>query len=309
MKRLKLLRKVAKHCTNGKVIFKIKHVYFFHCHKKGFLCLYKYIQKNSCAPTGPTKKGVVIAESSNVVHNQDSDSEFETLTLINLVPKEKKRKVSKTGASTLSQTLDKSKLGDDVDRKRKGKKTVDEDDSFKTRCTPQRLHRILGNLTEQHRRGIKELGFGSILKFRFWELPSRFGRWLVESFDATRCTLDMKIGRLHITVDDIERILGLPKVGQLFKVNDKSISSSKQCMEWHTRYGTVQSTLSVTSVMEKMAGSRKPNKWFYFDFLVLFTSTIVEGMKNGFANQKILNIINDPNEAKQMNWCQYVLDS
>uniref|UniRef100_A0A7N0UNC6 Uncharacterized protein n=1 Tax=Kalanchoe fedtschenkoi TaxID=63787 RepID=A0A7N0UNC6_KALFE len=180
---------------------------------------------------------------------------------------------------------------------------------FKTRCTPQRLHQILGNLTEQHRRGIKELGFGSILELRFWELPSRFGRWLVESFDANRCTLDMKIGRLHITVDDIERILGLPKVGQLFKVNDKSISASKQCMEWRTRYGTVQSTLSVTSVMEKIAGSRKPNKWFYFDFLVLFTSTIVEGMKNGFANQKILNFINDPNEAKQMNWCQYVLDS
>uniref|UniRef100_A0A7N0U5N2 AP2/ERF domain-containing protein n=1 Tax=Kalanchoe fedtschenkoi TaxID=63787 RepID=A0A7N0U5N2_KALFE len=262
---------------------------------------------------GPIKKGVVIAESINAMHNQDSDSDFETLTLINLVPKQKKRKVSTTGASTFSQTLDKSKLGDDVDRKRKGKKRVDEDDSckidlshitpyqypcrFKTRCTPQRLHQILGNLTEQHRRGIKELGFGSILDFRFWELHSRFGRWLVESFDATRCTLDMKIGRLHITIDDIERILGLPKAGQLFKrVGDRGGAGADLALE-----DRIIGPLPTVEADRSVVLGEKPN--------LLFTSTIVEGMKNGFTNQKILNVINDPNEAKKMNWCQYVLDS
>uniref|UniRef100_A0A7N0ULF3 Uncharacterized protein n=1 Tax=Kalanchoe fedtschenkoi TaxID=63787 RepID=A0A7N0ULF3_KALFE len=180
---------------------------------------------------------------------------------------------------------------------------------FKSRCTLYRLYHALSQISEKHKEAIRNLGFGKILDLNMFEIPSRFGEWLVDAFDPQSYTLRTQSGALKIRTHDIHQITGIPVGGQRILMERRVDYSREIVRSWRMRYGITNSAISATKIMDKMIKSSRPDKWFLLDFLVLFTTTMVEGIKNGMSNQRILTIVDRPEDAIKFDWSRYVVDS
>uniref|UniRef100_A0A7N0U5R1 Ubiquitin-like protease family profile domain-containing protein n=1 Tax=Kalanchoe fedtschenkoi TaxID=63787 RepID=A0A7N0U5R1_KALFE len=180
---------------------------------------------------------------------------------------------------------------------------------FKSRCTPYRLYHALSQINERHKEAIWNLGFGKMLDLNMYEIPSRSGEWLVDAFDPLSYTLRTKDGALKIRAHDVHQISGIPIGGQRILMERRVDYSREIVMSWRMRYGITNSAISVTKIMDKMIQSTRPDKWFLLDFLVLFTTTMVEGIKNGMSNQRILTVVDRPENAIKFDWSRSVVDS
>uniref|UniRef100_A0A7N0U5A8 Uncharacterized protein n=1 Tax=Kalanchoe fedtschenkoi TaxID=63787 RepID=A0A7N0U5A8_KALFE len=180
---------------------------------------------------------------------------------------------------------------------------------FKSRCTPQRLHQVINQLDRAHKKAIQKLGFGTILELGIYEIPSRFGEWIVDNFDHKRSILSMKAGELNIGPDEVHKVFGLPHGGTHINLEQRTDYSKHIVKDWRARYGKTNSRISATKIMEKVESSRHPDVWFMWDFLILFTTTMVEGLKNGLSNLRILNLLTNSFDACSLNWSQYIVDS
>uniref|UniRef100_A0A7N0TDA0 Uncharacterized protein n=1 Tax=Kalanchoe fedtschenkoi TaxID=63787 RepID=A0A7N0TDA0_KALFE len=169
---------------------------------------------------------------------------------------------------------------------------------FKSRCTPYRLYHSLSQISEKHKEAIRNLGFGKILDLNMFEIPSRFGEWLVDAFDPQSCTLRTQSGAFKIRTHDIHQITGIPVGGQRILMERRVDYSREIVRSWRMRYGITNSAISATKIMDKMIKSSRPDKWFLLDCLVLFTTTM-----------RILNIVDRPEDAIKFDWSRYVVDS
>uniref|UniRef100_A0A7N0TR72 Uncharacterized protein n=1 Tax=Kalanchoe fedtschenkoi TaxID=63787 RepID=A0A7N0TR72_KALFE len=180
---------------------------------------------------------------------------------------------------------------------------------FKSRCTPQRLHQVISQLDRAHKKAIQKLGFETILELGVYEIPSRFGEWIVDNFDHKHSILSMKAGELKIGLDEVHKVFGLPNGGTHINLEQRTDYSKQIVKDWRARYGKTNSRISATKIMEKVESSRHPDVWFMWDFLILFTTTMVEGLKNRLSNQRILNLLTNPFDAYSLNWSQYIVDN
>uniref|UniRef100_A0A7N0UMU2 Uncharacterized protein n=1 Tax=Kalanchoe fedtschenkoi TaxID=63787 RepID=A0A7N0UMU2_KALFE len=107
---------------------------------------------------------------------------------------------------------------------------------FKSRCTHYRLYHALSQISEKHKEAIRNLGFGKILDLNMFEIPSRFGEWLVDAFDPQSCTLRTQSRVLKIRAHDVHQITRIP-VGRQRILMERRVDYSREIVRsWRMRY-------------------------------------------------------------------------
>ncbi|KAL9671058.1 hypothetical protein QQ045_008622 [Rhodiola kirilowii] len=90
----------------------------------------------------------------------------------------------------------------------------DSDDDFVTQkdeIKSKRGDEKLGKGNGKDRAQLEEIGFGDCCFLNVSEIPSKFGHWVVESFDADRCAIRVGEGWVKIMRKRVQKILGIPR--------------------------------------------------------------------------------------------------
>ncbi|TXG70056.1 hypothetical protein EZV62_004991 [Acer yangbiense] len=82
-----------------------------------------------------------------------------------------------------------------------------------TRCTPSRLCRIVGNLTEEQKDVVRAVGFGNLLLLKCGRLCREFYRWIVSSFDTKSSSLHIHGKTIRIDSSCFAHVMGIPDHG------------------------------------------------------------------------------------------------
>nr|GMC97807.1 uncharacterized protein LOC109191529 [Ipomoea batatas] len=87
-----------------------------------------------------------------------------------------------------------------------------DDDGLRIRALPKILTKAVEQLSPAQCQTVKDIGLGRLLDLQITNLPHQMGLWLLENFDPRSYTLQLQNGQIiHITVDDVAAVLGLPK--------------------------------------------------------------------------------------------------
>ncbi|KAD3641993.1 hypothetical protein E3N88_31217 [Mikania micrantha] len=176
-----------------------------------------------------------------------------------------------------------------------------------TRSSPAQLFRCVKLLRDNQKRGVMEMGFGSLLKFNMDCIPSKMAHFVVDRLKCKRMEIICRGGCLKITPQLIHKLLGLPiggvKIQSIvpMEVLDESVGL------W--RRGYEGRLLATRQIVEKIESSEDENTFeFKMDFLVLFMTVLVECHKNGRVKEGILRYITSQTDFSKIDWCDYIFE-
>ncbi|VFQ70678.1 unnamed protein product [Cuscuta campestris] len=123
---------------------------------------------------------------------------------------------------------------------------------IKTRSSPHVLQGVLDALNNIQKQEIEKIGFGSILRLRLTELLAKLGYWVVKNFNPRSSTLELpKHVRLHISIEDVEHVLGLPR-GNI-KISNKARSEKCSLVEeWRAEFGKKDNRITPLELGQKL---------------------------------------------------------
>ncbi|GJU78723.1 hypothetical protein Tco_1275793 [Tanacetum coccineum] len=87
---------------------------------------------------------------------------------------------------------------------------VDTKNTITFRASLNLLKFVLDVTNEYEKKAIRDMGFGSVIKFKIDMIPKALGRWLVDHFDSNTCILMYRNTKLEITGKFVHEILWVP---------------------------------------------------------------------------------------------------
>lgn len=174
------------------------------------------------------------------------------------------------------------------------------------RVSPKTLYSATKKMNPEQMDVVRRIGFGKILDMEFNEIPLRLAYFLVQKFSHTTSSIELTIGNIQITRESIHEMFGVPIGGKDIQTGQRSKKGENITKMWRNQYksGVVRSK----EVMERIINSGDTGILFVLNFLVLFTSTMIEGNQLGSVNTKFLPYITNEEEVTKLDWSGYILN-
>lgn len=80
-------------------------------------------------------------------------------------------------------------------------------------------------------------------------------------------------------------------------------------MEWKEYVGKDPSRICTLDISEVMLREKNGGLWFRRHFLILMIACPIEISGNGYVNRMLIEYLEDVDDVRNLNWCQYVHDS
>ena len=90
---------------------------------------------------------------------------------------------------------------------------------LQTRCSPERVIRVIKVLEPKQRAIIEEIGFGSLLQLRCRKIDHGLCLWLINSFNPNTYMLELYNTCIKLSSTDVEFIVGLRARGLKIGMN------------------------------------------------------------------------------------------
>ena len=153
---------------------------------------------------------------------------------------------------------------------------------------------------------MQELGFGAILHYHIKEIPGYIAYWVIKPFNLARCQTPLcEGGSLTLDEEDAHLTLGFPR-----GLKPISRSVDKQS-EFHfndyvaDRCGKSRYKMTAGDVAKLITEEVNGGPEFKRTFMV--ENAVIETPTDGNLKPKILHLIDDVDEIRNLNWCGYVL--
>ncbi|KAD4888794.1 hypothetical protein E3N88_20867 [Mikania micrantha] len=169
----------------------------------------------------------------------------------------------------------------------------------KVMSSPAQLFRCVKLLRDKQKEDVRQMGFGSLLKFNIDGIPSRMVHFVVDRLKSKKMEIIGRSGSLKITPQMIHRLLGVPIGGiKIESIVPLEVLDESVC-QWRRQYeGRL---IAIREIVEKIESAEDENTFdFRMDFLLLFMTILVECHKNGRVRENILRYITSETDFSKM---------
>ncbi|KAJ8423413.1 LOW QUALITY PROTEIN: hypothetical protein Cgig2_020950 [Carnegiea gigantea] len=165
-------------------------------------------------------------------------------------------------------------------------------------------------LNEAQVEAIRSIGFTSSLKVDVKEIPGKFSKWLVESFDPYAVCFRLLNGqKFSVTAFDVYATLGVPlgrtKIIEITKSSmDEEYDEvdAESLKEWKLQ----KNTLQLTRMPEFILAEKDGGKSFKRNFIIYLVNCFFSKPKNSEYNKSILKYVKDLDTC--LGWCKFIVD-
>ncbi|KAL3617183.1 hypothetical protein CASFOL_038930 [Castilleja foliolosa] len=178
---------------------------------------------------------------------------------------------------------------------------------LKTRNSGYALVNAFREMNAEQLQAIDLMGYGDLKEMKVTEIPSSISYWLLENFDPKSCVIKLQNNKeLHVEEEDVTYVLGLPRGNRIIKRQCKKLVHPI-VHEWKDFFPKhLQSIITAKMVSDKMIQLDASNVWFKRMFLILMTTCLVECLGNGYVSTQIIANFEDVDNARTLNWGQYM---
>jgi len=163
---------------------------------------------------------------------------------------------------------------------------------------------IVGSLSEQQKRYVVDMGFGSSLNMKPYRLPfSKYlNYWLVSKIDTTKGTLD--IGDREISIESsIKKLLGVPESGKEICLDKSTATATTSLYKLYTDKGQ---GLWAEDALKMLNDTVTDKKEFCILFLLIVDAYYLAPSSSRRIDRKLLTSLEDVDKIEEFNWCKYV---
>ncbi|KAL3646802.1 hypothetical protein CASFOL_009346 [Castilleja foliolosa] len=182
--------------------------------------------------------------------------------------------------------------------------------NLRVRTSPSPIYGLIDYLTDEQKEAVREIGFGGLLKLTLRENQMDLICFLLNVFDFSGCSLDMRRGELVIGEEDVLSVFDLPQGKGV--VNEMSLLKGNENFDkfvrdyrrrWDLEWGSPLLKVMEESLIERQYYGDD----FKRDFVVVAVTSLFHSNQDRNVNLRILDSLYDVNEIKNLNWCAYVI--
>ncbi|KAJ8442716.1 hypothetical protein Cgig2_011636 [Carnegiea gigantea] len=168
-------------------------------------------------------------------------------------------------------------------------------------------------LNEAQAEVVKSVGFASFLKFNLKQIPWKFSKWLVESFDPYAMCFKLPDGqKFSVTTFDVYATLGVPLGGtEIIEIN-KSLMDEEYYevhAAWLKEWKLQKNAPKLTPMPEFIMSEKDGGESFKRNFIIYLVNCFFSGAKNRYCSKSILKYVKNVSQIASLNWCQFVLNN
>ncbi|KAK9073419.1 hypothetical protein SSX86_007743 [Deinandra increscens subsp. villosa] len=182
-------------------------------------------------------------------------------------------------------------------------------DTLQCRTCVGKFVTMLESLSEEQKKAIENIGFGSVLSFSLNMVPTGLGFWLVKNYDAKNNTLNIGTEKISVTPLEVSEILGVPMGKELVSEKERPRDTTDEVLaEFKGQFTeAIAKRIKLGDVLG-IIESQKEGGWvFILNFLVVFNTVFGVTMRNSTVNKRFLSCITEDVDVKNFNWCEYVI--
>ncbi|KAK9049308.1 hypothetical protein SSX86_031724 [Deinandra increscens subsp. villosa] len=182
-------------------------------------------------------------------------------------------------------------------------------DTLQCRTCVGKFVTMLESLSEEQKKAIENIGFGSVLSFSLNMVPTGLGFWLVKNYDAKNNTLNIGTEKISVTPLEVSEILGIPMGKELVSEKERPRDTTDEVLaEFKGQFTeAIAKRIKLGDVLG-IIESQKEGGWvFILNFLVVFNTVFGVTMRNSTVNKRFLSCITEDVDVKNFNWCEYVI--
>ncbi|KAJ9556428.1 hypothetical protein OSB04_011042 [Centaurea solstitialis] len=236
-----------------------------------------------------------------------------TLENLNEELNEQKVVASKTGTTT-EWKVDKMAKEENCKKRKLPKEEYADDEkmevkynTIRTRTSPRTLYETVIGLNENQKDALYELGLGSIANMTTDGVPDKLAYYVVDVLDPSNMYLKVNTGVILVTIQSIHELLGLPTGGvDLIEATDSPFGLNL-VKDWKQQFQ--KANVRPSDVSRLILKSDSSGFMFKVNFLVLFTSLMMDCYSSGICNFSFLSKIENEQMLSNIDWCEYLYES
>ncbi|KAJ8432171.1 hypothetical protein Cgig2_029012 [Carnegiea gigantea] len=181
--------------------------------------------------------------------------------------------------------------------------------AFITRMTIRSSPSMGAQLNEARTKAIKSMGFASFLNVDLKEVPEKFSKWLVESFDlysASFVLLDRQ--RFTVTSFDVYVTLGVTTRGrETMEITRSSMNKAYDEVHaaWVKEWKIEHNAPKLTRMWEFIPAKKDGGESFKRNFIIYLLNCFFRGPNNRYCSKSILKYVKEMNQIASLDWCKY----
>ncbi|KAL6634358.1 hypothetical protein ACP70R_027029 [Stipagrostis hirtigluma subsp. patula] len=173
------------------------------------------------------------------------------------------------------------------------------------RCSPQRVNKVISQLSERQKEFVRQIGFGSLLTVFF--TPRRaLTLWLVEKVNCETFSLDIKGTSIDIR-SMVKKVLGLPSGGSKVPT-PQEVTVPKTLKTKYTNFaGSRQEGLPINVAIAMLLKEEEEEPFKQLFTMVMLSVFLCPNTAN-YINREHLSAVVDCSAIRDMDWCRFIAD-
>ncbi|KAJ9547567.1 hypothetical protein OSB04_020110 [Centaurea solstitialis] len=152
-------------------------------------------------------------------------------------------------------------------------------ENLKTRTSPKTLYDTVVDLTNEKKKAVSDLGFGSMLNMTMDGITQKLAYYIVDSLNTTKMEISIETGPIPVTLNSIHELLGLLNCGEDITQVDDEFYGKELHITWKQQFK--KGAIRPTDVMKMIESSNNVDLMFKI------------------KNEEMLS---------KINWCKYLYD-
>ncbi|KAJ8421085.1 hypothetical protein Cgig2_010319 [Carnegiea gigantea] len=148
---------------------------------------------------------------------------------------------------------------------------------------------------------VRSTGFTSFLKVDLKQIPGKFSKWLVESFEPYAVCFRHPDGpKFPITAFDVE-IIKITKYSMDEQYDEVHVAWLK---EWKVQHNAPELTRMLEFILAKNDGTES----FKRNFIIYLVNYFFSTLTNDYCSKFILKYVKDVSQIASLDWCRFKMD-
>nr|XP_048326885.1 uncharacterized protein LOC107413262 isoform X2 [Ziziphus jujuba var. spinosa] len=177
--------------------------------------------------------------------------------------------------------------------------------SFEIRCSSNRLSALVATFSEEKRKAVQEIGFGSLINNNLCGIRKDLCIWLVQKFDPLTTSIDLHGKVFKISSKDVERLMGLIDSGSSVEL----IKPTPDMEDMMKKHCTSEQRISIAQLNKRLSKATVANDDFKIRFTLFVIGTILCPGLSGKLPASYLHLLKNVDSIRQKNWASWTFSS
>ncbi|GJV36658.1 peptidase C48, SUMO/sentrin/Ubl1 [Tanacetum coccineum] len=162
-------------------------------------------------------------------------------------------------------------------------------------------------LSPERKKVIREMGFGDLIEFPIFEIPTKLAFYFVDILNTKYMTLECPMGDIVISPKTVKQVLGLPMGRRRLEREGQREYNNPFLLQWKDQFKNVNK-LTIKVLSDVIIETKNFDYMFRMNILTLIANTLGSRENNSTVNFTVLKNVFEGDDVSDIDLCSYIIE-